>query len=64
MEKVLSIELKPKVAQFLTGTKKLFINGEWVPSASGKTFNTVNPSTGELLAIVSEAQKEDIDLAV
>lgn len=64
MEKVLSIELKPKVAQFLNGTKKLFINGEWVPSASGKTFNTVNPSTGELLAIVSEAEKEDIDLAV
>ncbi|WP_370529762.1 aldehyde dehydrogenase family protein [Alkalihalobacillus sp. AL-G] len=64
MEKVLDAQLKPKVAEFLNGTKKLFINGEWVPSASGKTFKTLNPSTGEVLAVVSEADKEDVDRAV
>src|SRR5215217_3750193 len=28
---------------------KLFIGGEWVDAASGKTFDTVNPATGEVL---------------
>jgi acyl-CoA reductase-like NAD-dependent aldehyde dehydrogenase len=58
------MELKPRVAEFLKGTKKLFINGEFVESVSGKTFETVNPATGEVLAVVSEAQKEDVDRAV
>ncbi len=26
---------------------KLLINGQWVSSASGKTFPSINPSTGE-----------------
>lgn len=57
-------ELKPKVKSFLEGTKDLFINGQFVPSTSGKTFETVNPATEEVLAVVSEAQVEDVDLAV
>ncbi|MCK6255859.1 aldehyde dehydrogenase family protein [Fictibacillus sp. WQ 8-8] len=64
MEKTVNLNLKPKVAEFLNGTKKLFINGEWVTSKSGKTFETLNPSTGEVLALVAEGGKEDIDLAV
>lgn len=43
---------------------KLFINGKFVPSLSGKTFDTHNPTTGEKIASVSEAQLEDVDLAV
>ncbi len=58
------IELKPKVKEFLEGNIELFINGQFVPSVSGKTFETINPATEEVLAVVSEAQKEDIDLAV
>jgi len=42
----------------------LFINGEFVPSASGKRFATTNPATGERLAEVAEAGKEDLDRAV
>ena len=38
---------------------KLLINGEFVDAASGKTFETPNPSTGETLATVAEADKED-----
>jgi acyl-CoA reductase-like NAD-dependent aldehyde dehydrogenase len=64
MEKTLDLQLKPKVAEFLNGTKKHFINGEWVSSASGKTFETVNPATGEVLAVVSEGGAEEIDKAV
>jgi aldehyde dehydrogenase (NAD+) len=46
------------------GFKRMLINGEWVRSASGKTFETINPSTGELLGTVAEGDKEDIDRAV
>jgi acyl-CoA reductase-like NAD-dependent aldehyde dehydrogenase len=42
----------------------LFINGEFVPSASGKRFPTVNPATGETLAEIAEAGPEDLDRAV
>ena len=42
----------------------LFIGGEFVPSASGKRFATTNPATGESLADVAEAGREDLDRAV
>lgn len=58
------IKVSKKVSDFLKGTKKLFINGEFVESVSGKTFETFNPANGEVLAEVSEAQAEDVDKAV
>src|SRR5580658_2694851 len=42
----------------------LFIGGRWLDSASGKTFPTVNPATGETICEVAEGDKADIDLAV
>ena len=42
----------------------LFVGGEFVPSASGKRFKTVNPATGETIAEVAEAGKDDLDRAV
>jgi aldehyde dehydrogenase (NAD+) len=42
----------------------LFIDGQWRPSASGKTFPTLNPATGETICQVAEGDKADIDLAV
>lgn len=43
---------------------KLFINGEFVPSVSGKKFDVYNPTTEKLAASVYEAGVEDVDLAV
>ncbi|KAF5459067.1 hypothetical protein F2P56_023055 [Juglans regia] len=43
---------------------KLFINGEFVDSVSGKTFETIDPRTGEVIARIAEGDKEDIDFAV
>eukprot|EP01018_Ginkgo_biloba_P023245 Gb_16619 [translate_table: standard] len=43
---------------------KLFINGEFVDSVSGNTFETCDPRTGDVITLVSEATKEDVDLAV
>jgi aldehyde dehydrogenase (NAD+) len=42
----------------------LFIDGKWLEAASGKTFETINPSTGAVLASVAEGDAADIDLAV
>src|SRR5690625_1619779 len=58
------IELKPKVKEFLEGDKGLYINGEYVPSESGKTFEVKNPSTEEFIVNVSEASQKDVDKAV
>ncbi|KAF5482050.1 hypothetical protein F2P56_002649 [Juglans regia] len=43
---------------------KLFINGEFVDSVSGKTFETIDPRTEEVIARVAEGDKEDVNLAV
>lgn len=43
---------------------KLFINGEWVDSIKGATMDVFSPLTGEKLCSVSEAQSEDVDVAV
>ncbi len=43
---------------------KLFINGKWVNSVSGKTFDTLNPATEEVITSVEEGDSADIDLAV
>jgi aldehyde dehydrogenase (NAD+) len=49
---------------FLAKPKKLLIDGKFVDSASGKTFETLNPATEEVLAKVPEGGKEDVDKAV
>ncbi|GFP95454.1 aldehyde dehydrogenase family 2 member b4 mitochondrial [Phtheirospermum japonicum] len=43
---------------------KLLINGQFVDSASGKTFPTLDPRTGEVIAHVAEGDAEDINRAV
>lgn len=40
------------------------INGQFVDAASGKTFPTYDPRTGEVIAHVAEADAEDINRAV
>src|SRR4051794_26375990 len=41
----------------------LYINGEYVPSSDGDTFEVTNPANQELIARVSEANEEDVDRA-
>jgi aldehyde dehydrogenase (NAD+) len=43
---------------------KLLIDNRWVSSESGKTFATINPSNGEEICQVAEADAADIDKAV
>ena len=57
-------KLDDKVTRFVSKTQKMLINGKWVQSASGKTFATYNPASGEVLSQVAEGDREDIDRAV
>ena len=43
---------------------QLFIDGQWVPAKSGKTFTTVDPATEEPIADVAEGDSADVDAAV
>lgn len=42
----------------------LFINNKFVPSINGKTFETINPATEEVIATVQAADADDVDAAV
>ncbi|HYC21296.1 MAG TPA: aldehyde dehydrogenase family protein [Candidatus Bathyarchaeia archaeon] len=60
-----AVSLEPSVKSFVeTPARKMLIDGKWVAAASGKTFDTLNPATGEVLAHVAEGDQEDIDRAV
>ena len=59
-----SVSIDPRVASFLDKPRKMLIDGKWVDAASGKTFATYNPATGEVLAQVAEGDREDIERAV
>ena len=47
--------LLPAVRSFLSAPKQLLIGGEWVDAKDGRTFETVNPSTEEVLVQVAYA---------
>jgi phenylacetaldehyde dehydrogenase len=58
------VQLESSVTEFLRQPRKMLIGGRWVEAMSGKTFDTFDPSTGEVLARVAEGDAADIDLAV
>ena len=60
----LPIKLEQAVSGFIALPRKMLIGGKWLEAASGKTFPTFNPATGEVLAYVAEGEKQDIDKAV
>jgi phenylacetaldehyde dehydrogenase len=60
----MTVTLDRSVEEFIGAPRQLFIDGQWASAASGKTFETPNPATGETLAQVAEGEAEDIDRAV
>ena len=61
---VSTAQMHNRVQEFVSRPRKMFIDGKWVAAASGKTFPTYNPATGEVLAQIAEGDREDIDRAV
>ncbi len=60
----MTVTIDRNVEQFIGTPRQLFINGQFVDAASGKTFETPNPATGETLAHIAEGDTEDINRAV
>src|SRR5271156_5053358 len=60
----MTVTLDRDVEAFIGSPRQLFINGQWCDAASGKTFETPDPATGETLARVAEGDAEDINRAV
>ncbi|NGZ95250.1 MAG: betaine-aldehyde dehydrogenase [Nitrospira sp. WS110] len=58
------LPMHDQVRTFVGAPRKMLIGGRWVEAASGKTFPTYNPATGEVLANVAEGTQPDVDRAV
>ncbi|WP_207431452.1 NAD-dependent succinate-semialdehyde dehydrogenase [Sabulibacter ruber] len=41
-----------------------YVNGQWTKAASGKTFDVINPATGEVIAAVPDMNREDVRQAI
>ena len=50
----------------LTGTKRFqnYVGGEWVDAASGETFESTSPATGDTIGVFPKSSPEDVDRAV
>ena len=59
-----AVPLDARVSSYVAKPRQMLINGKWVNAASGKTFPTYNPATGDVLANVAEGDAEDINRAV
>ncbi|AKM10745.1 aldehyde dehydrogenase family protein [Croceicoccus naphthovorans] len=55
----------PLVETYLkSGAKKLFIGGQWIDGEGGRTFDSIDPATGQTLATVAHGSAADVDKAV
>ncbi|HUO31516.1 MAG TPA: aldehyde dehydrogenase family protein [Bryobacteraceae bacterium] len=59
-----SVMTQPTEQQVPISATKLLINNRWIASQSGKTFPTINPSTGEEICQIAEADAADVNKAV
>lgn len=55
---------EPAKGDATTVEVKNFINGEYRASSDNKTFRNIDPCTGELIGVVHEASRDDVDAAV
>ena len=58
-----SVVSTPAESPVALSATKLLIDNRWIASESGKTFPTVNPSTGEEICQIAEADAADVEKA-
>ena len=61
MTDFMTVTLDRDVETFTRAPRQLFIDGKWADAASGKSFETPNPATGETLAHIAEGDAEDVN---
>ena len=59
-----SVVSSPYESGVAVSATKLLIDNRWIASESGKTFATINPSTGEEICQIAEADAADVEKAV
>jgi gamma-glutamyl-gamma-aminobutyraldehyde dehydrogenase len=64
MTDLLTTEEYKAIAAGLALPNAAFIDGAFRPAASRKTFTTVNPATGDVLAEIADCGQQDVDFAV
>jgi 4-(gamma-glutamylamino)butanal dehydrogenase len=64
MRDLLTFEEYKAIATGLSLPTQAFVNGAFRPAISGKTFDSVNPATGEVIAKISACDEADVDYAV
>ncbi len=57
-------QLSDAAREFAGRAHELLIDGEHVPAADGRTFETLDPATGRPITTVAQAGTEDVDRAV
>lgn len=64
MAQLLTVSEYAAMAGKLALPTQAFIDGAFVPAVSGKTFQTTNPATGNVLAEIAACDARDVDIAV
>jgi gamma-glutamyl-gamma-aminobutyraldehyde dehydrogenase len=64
MSVLLTKEEFESVAGGITLPTEAFINGEYVAARSGKTLETINPATGQVITRIASCEADDVDRAV
>lgn len=54
----------PTPTGLVDGVAQLWIGGTWRPGASGRTFTSTSPATGEKVSVLTEGDAADVDDAV
>ncbi|WP_244111943.1 aldehyde dehydrogenase family protein [Burkholderia diffusa] len=58
------MSINPSIPDFVRGTKKLLIGGQWVEPAGGERIDAINPATGEVLCHIAQGSAQDVSRAV
>lgn len=64
MTATLSTDLDPRTADFISRPQQMYVDGQWVESASGRRFDTVDPATEQVITTVPHSDAEDVERAV
>jgi acyl-CoA reductase-like NAD-dependent aldehyde dehydrogenase len=64
MTATLSSGLDPRTADFISRPQQMYVDGQWVESASGRRFDTVDPATEHVITTVPHSDADDVERAV
>ncbi|SCX08684.1 Acyl-CoA reductase [Mycolicibacterium fluoranthenivorans] len=64
MTTMLSPDLDPRTAAFVSAPRQMYIDGQWADALSGRRFDTVDPATEQVVTTVPHSGVEDVERAV